>query len=114
MLVAKQCQKQANMEEMPVARLLEEMEHIIEKVEGNKNLVIHNPHTTIWTVANVLDLDLTQHQGKKAGLLVFTFFKYMHTNNEPAQASVLFEMDDANSYSNDDLWIVRIAVKLVF
>jgi hypothetical protein len=97
---------------MPVTDRLrvDEIEKRIKKVEGNKFLVIHNPHHTICTVANVLDIDLTRNQRKNAGLLVFKKFKYIHANNEPAH-SALF---DVNHYSNDDFWIVRIAVKRGF
>jgi hypothetical protein len=102
---------QAQLEEMELR--LDEMERRLQIIKGERNLVIDNPHT-VWTVANVLDLDLTRNQRKDTGLLAYKLFKYMHANNEPAHYA-MFGMDtDVNRYGTGDLWMVRIAVKRVF
>ena len=70
-------------------------------------LVFENPYT-IWTVDNVLELNLTPSQRMQAGLLAYKVFKSLYPDKEPHEYSGI------NRYSVDDLWIVKISVKRVF
>ena len=84
---------------------MEELALRFAKSQDETKAVIDNPHT-IWTVSNVLDLDLTREQREKAGRLAFKIFKCLYADKEPARC-------DVNRYSHDDLWIVKISVKRV-
>ena len=70
-------------------------------------LVFDNPHT-VWTVESVLELNLTQAQCIKAGLLAYKIFKSLYADREP------FKTSGINRYSNADVWIVTSSVKRVF
>jgi hypothetical protein len=70
-------------------------------------LVFDNPHT-VWTVENVLELNLTHAQLIKAWLLAYMIFKSLYADREP------FKTSGINLYSNADVWIVTSSVKRVF
>ena len=84
---------------------MEELALQLAKSQDEKKAVIDNPHT-IWTVSNVLDLDITREQREKAERLAFKIFKCLYADKEQACCNV-------NRYSHKDLWIVKISVKRV-
>ena len=89
---------------------MEELALKFEKSEEEKKAIIDNPHT-IWTVSNVLDLELSRDQREKAERLAFKIFKHLYKDKEPVWCE-LFGVP-VNRYSHEDLWIVKISVKRV-
>ena len=90
---------------------MEEMESKLASAIAENRLIIDYPHT-VETVANVF-LNLTKEERKEAGMPVLArntdMFKRVNCDQEP----VSFEISGENvdRYSDDDLWIVKLAVK---
>jgi hypothetical protein len=89
---------------------MEELALKLEKSEDEKRTIIDNPHT-VWTVSNVLDLNLTRDQREKAGRLAFKIFKCLNADKEPARHELFGAT--VNRYSHENLWIVKLSVKRV-
>jgi hypothetical protein len=91
--------------------LLEEVTAKLKAMAEEKEKIIMNPHT-IWTVADVLELNLAHDKRRKAGLLAHVIYKHTHDGLEPV--SLILPETGAESvarYCSDDLWIVRLAVR---
>ena len=93
-----------------VQEIIEETTRKLAETTTVNALIIDNPHT-IWSVANVLDLNLTKNQRESAGLLADKIFKHVHPETEP-QSCTIFDCK-VNRYHNDDLWIVIAAVNKI-
>ena len=91
---------------------MEELQSKLAIALEDQQLIIQNPHT-VWTVANVLDFNLTQEQRMKAGLLAYKIFKHINVNQEPLCCEIFLGGGNVNRYSNDDIWIVKLAVKKI-
>lgn len=89
---------------------LEDLERRVRILEEERELLINNPHT-IWTVIEVLELDLNREARKKAGLLTYLIYKHVH-NCDPVKV-VLPGIGDPSRYSERDLWIIRAAVRRI-
>jgi len=89
---------------------LEDMDRRIRILEEERNLLIDYPHS-VWTVTDVLEVDLNREARKKAGLLAHLIYKHVH-NSDPVKV-MLPNIGDPSRYSEGDLWMVRSAVKIV-
>ncbi len=90
--------------------IMEETMRKLAETTAINAVVIDNPHT-IWSVANVLDLNFTKFQRESAGHLAYKIFKHAHPENEP-QSCTIFDCK-VYRYHNDDLWIVKAAVNKI-
>jgi len=90
-----------------VQELIEETMHKLSEATATNAVVINYPHT-IWSVANILDLNLTKTQRESADLLAYKIFKNAYPENEPQSCTILD--CKINRYHNNDLWIVKAAV----
>ena len=89
---------------------LEDMDRRLRILEKERNLLIDYPHS-IWTVTDVLEIDLNREARKKAGLLAHLIYKHIY-NSDPVKV-MLPNIGDPSRYSERDLWMVRTAIKRV-
>lgn len=89
---------------------LEDMDRRLRILEQERNLLIDYPHS-IWTVADVLEIDLNREARKKAGLLAHLIYKHVH-NSDPVKV-MLPNIGDPSRYSEKNLWMLRSAIKRV-
>jgi hypothetical protein len=93
-----------------MAAQIEELHCRLRVFEYERKLLIDNQHT-IWTVADVLELDLNREAQKKAGVIAHLVYRHVH-NSDPVKV-LLPGIGKPSRYSDEDLWIVRAAVQRV-
>ena len=85
------------------------MESKLASAIAEDRVIIDYPHT-VETVAKVLGLNLNKGGEREAvGILAHNVFKRVNCDQEPVSCEVSGEKVD--HYRDDDLWIVKLAVK---
>ena len=84
------------------------MESKLASAIAEDRVIIDNPHT-VETVAKVLGLNLNKGEEREAVILARNVFKRVNCDQEPVSCEVSGEKVD--HYRDDDLWIVKLAVK---
>ena len=91
----------------------EEMESKLATALEEKQLIMDYPHT-VWTVANVLGLNLTHEELTKANLLANKIsnksINMMMINPKEVAACMMMRGENImmNHFKSNDLWIVKL------